>query len=52
MRSTVDALRHLEAAVPAGMTRDGNRCWSPTSASLQTIARASVDESTDVNAHA
>ena len=40
------------ASSPAGITRDGNRCWSPTSASRQTIARAVVDESTDVNAQA
>ncbi|HEX6580116.1 MAG TPA: hypothetical protein VF195_04520 [Actinomycetota bacterium] len=37
---------------PAAITRDGNRCWSPTSVSRQTIARAVVDESTAAHAHA
>jgi hypothetical protein len=40
------------ASSPAGITREGNRCWSPTSASIQIIARAVVDVSTDIHAHA
>jgi hypothetical protein len=38
--------------VPAGIWRAWNRCWSPTSDSIQIKARAAVDESVDSHAYA